>query len=109
MMKKYTIKDGSYYIINDVVLSTEEINKLATGTKKEKEAIKQKISDLSTPVLANEEDSAIIDALYNEYKPKLKEDDNYELLSFDVAVGNGVRMGSYNYKLNKSIFNIIIK
>jgi hypothetical protein len=108
-MKQYkAINESSWVEIPRVILTDEEIHTLNKGTEEEKAALREDMKVRSTPIEVPVEELVDVLAIYNEYKPDLQEDDLYNLISFDIALLGEVRMGAYNYKLNKNIVNVIL-
>jgi len=108
-MKKYkAINESSWVEIIDVNITEEEANILSNGTEEEIAALKEDVKVRSTPIEVPVEELVGLLAIYDEYKPELKEDDIYDLISFDIAISGEERMGAYNYKLNRNIVNVIL-
>lgn len=108
-MKKYkAINESSWVEIIDVTITEAEALILNTGTEEQIAALEEDIKLRSTPINVVGEELADLLAVYNEYKPTLKEGDVYSLISFNVAMSAEKRMGAYNYKLNKNIVNVIL-
>lgn len=109
-MKKYkAINEQEWIELVDISITMEEAL-ILEGDDKEAAAatladIESRFQDIN---LSGEELDNII-SIYNSYKPKLAEEDVYELISFDIAMNENVKMGSYNYKLNNQLFNVILK
>ncbi len=112
-MKRYrAISDTEFLRIVDVEFTEEDIQRLSTATKEEKIAIYNELDAKFADVAIEGTELAEVETVYNMFKPALKEGDVYELISFDLALSDGVegiKMGAYNYKLNNKIFNVIIK
>jgi hypothetical protein len=112
-MNRYrAISDTEFLRIVDVEFTEEDIQRLSTATKEEREAIYNELDVRFADVAIEGTELAEVETVYNMFKPELKEGDVYELISFDLALSDGVegiKMGAYNYKLNKKIFNVIIK
>ena len=109
-MKQYkAINESSWVEIPHRILTDDEIHTLNNGTEEEKAALNEDIEIRSTPIGVPVEDLVDVLAIYDEYKPEISEDDLYNLISFDIALLGDVRMGAYNYKLNKNIVNVILK
>jgi hypothetical protein len=109
-MKQYkAINESSWVEIPHLILTDEEIHTLNNGTEEEKAALNKDIEIRSTPIEVPVENLVDVLAIYDEYKPEISEDDLYNLISFDIALLGDVRMGAYNYKLNKNIVNVILK
>jgi hypothetical protein len=108
-MKKYkAINESSWVEIPHVILTDEEIHTLNNGTEEEIAALREDINVRSTPIEVPVEELVDVLAIYDEYKPEISEGDEYKLISFDIALLGDVRMGAYNYKLNKNIVNVIL-
>lgn len=109
-MKKYrAINESNWVQLIDVNITQEEYHILINGTEEEIAALEEDIKVRRTPVNVTGEELSNLLAIYNEYKPQLKEGDVYNLLSFDIAISEDLRMGAYNYKLNNNIVNVILK
>jgi phosphoribosylformimino-5-aminoimidazole carboxamide ribonucleotide (ProFAR) isomerase len=112
-MNRYrAISDTEFLRIVDIEFTEEDIQRLSTATKEEREAIYNELDAKFADVAIEGTELAEVDTVYNMFKPELKEGDVYELISFDIALDNGVegvKMGAYNYKLNNKICNVIIK
>ena len=112
-MNRYrAISDTEFLRIVDVEFTEEDIQRLSTATKEEREAIYNELDVRFSDVAIEGAELAEVETVYNMFKPALKEGDLYELISFDLALDNGVegiKMGAYNYKLNNKICNVIIK
>ena len=70
------------------------------------------VENSETEVKIEGSELAEVETIYNSLKPEVKEGDLYELISFNLALENGVeglRLGAYNYKFNGGIINVIIK
>jgi len=108
-MKKYkAINESSWVKLIDVTITEAEALILNSGTEEQIAALEEDIKLRSTPTNVVGEELANLLAVYNEYKPTLKEGDVYDLISFNVAMSAEKRMGAYNYKLNKNIVNVIL-
>jgi hypothetical protein len=108
-MKKYKAINESIWVqIIDVTITEGEALILNSGTEEQIAALEEDIKLRSTPTNVVGEELANLLAVYNEYKPTLKEGDVYDLISFNVAMSAEKRMGAYNYKLNKNIVNVIL-
>jgi hypothetical protein len=93
-------------------LTEQEIHTLNKGTEEEILALKEDIKQRVAPVVLEGAELAEVETVYYAYKPQLEEGDDYKLISFDLTLQNGLegkRFGAYNYKLNKQIFNVILK
>lgn len=93
-------------------LTEQEIHTLNKGTEEEILALKEEIKQRVAPVVLEGAELAEVETVYYAYKPQLEEGDDYTLISFEVVLENGVEgsiLGAYNYKLNKQIFNVILK
>jgi hypothetical protein len=109
-MKKYkAINESSWVEIPEVVVTPEELDILNNGTKKKIEALKKDIIDRSAPIEIPVEELVDVLAIYDKYKPEIKEGDVYELISFDMVVRREKIMGAYNYKINNNIRNVILR
>lgn len=112
-MNKYkAISETEFVKLPTYNLTEEEINILENGTEQEIEAVKAEVAQKIAPVALEGAELAEVETVYYSYKPQLEEGDDYKLLSFDVTLENGVEgriFGAYNYKLNKQIFNVILK
>lgn len=109
-MKKYkAINESSWVEIPEVVVTPEELGILKNGTKKKIEALKNDIISRGTPIDIPVEELVGVLAIYDKYKPELKQGDVYELISFDMVVRREKVMGAYNYKLNNNIRNVILR
>ena len=112
-MKRYkAISDTEFVRIVDIQYTPEEVEAFINGTQEEKLALMTDLKDRFADVALEGAELAELETVYNAYKPELKESDVYKLISFDVALSNGVegiKMGAYNYKLNNKIFNVILK
>ena len=112
-MKRYkAISDTEFVRIVDIQYTPEEVEAFINGTQEEKLALMTDLKDRFADVALEGAELAELETVYNAYKPELKESDVYKLISFDVALRNGVegiKMGAYNYKLNNKIFNVILK
>jgi len=108
-MKKYkALNESSWVEIIDVTITEDEALIFNSGTEEEIAALKEEIKIRSTPIEVPAEELVGVLAVYNEYKPTLKEGDVYSLTSFDIAMSGEKRMGAYNYVLNGNIVNIIL-
>lgn len=108
-MKKYkALNESSWVEIIDVVITEDEALILNSGTEEQIAALEEEIKVRSTPIEVPEEELADLLAVYNEYKPTLKEGDVYSLTSFGIAMSGEKRMGAYNYVLNGNIVNVIL-
>lgn len=110
-MNKYTIKNNEFYRIVDVIATPEEIQAFMSATKEEKVSLANTIESRFPDILVEGDELSMIETIYNMFKPELKENDVYELISFNVSVRDGVEgfmRGAYNYKLNNSVHNVII-
>jgi hypothetical protein len=108
-MKKYkAINESSWVKLIDVTITEGEALMLNTGTEEQIAALEEDIKLRSTPTNVVGNELADLLAIYNSYKPTLKEGDVYDLISFNVAISAEKRMGAYNYKLNKNIVNVIL-
>jgi hypothetical protein len=108
-MKKYkAINESSWVEIIDVTITEDEAIIFNSGTEEEIAALKEEIKVRSTPIEVPVEELVGVLAIYDEYKPQLKEDDVYSLTSFDIAILGEKRMGAYNYVLNGNIVNVIL-
>jgi len=112
-MKKYrAISDTEFLRVVDIEITQEEKLMLSTATKEEKRAFYDALDVKFADVTIEGSELAEVETVYNMFKPNLKEGDVYELISFDLALADGVegvKMGAYNYKLNNNIFNVILK
>lgn len=112
-MKKYkAISDTEFVRIVDIQCTPEEVEVFVNGTKEEKLALMTDLEERFADVALEGAELAELETVYNAYKPVLKDGDVYELISFDVALQNGLegaKMGAYNYKLNKNIRNVILR
>lgn len=109
-MKTYkAINESSWVEIPNVILTDEEINTLNKGTEEEIAALREDVKVRSTPIEVPVEELVGLLAIYDEYKPELKEGDIYDLISFNIAILGDQKMGAYNYKLNNNIVNVILK
>jgi len=108
-MKKYkAINESSWVRLIDVTITEGEALILNTGTEEQIAALEEDIKLRSTPTNVGGEELANLLAVYNEYKPTLKEGDVYSLTSFGIAMSAEKRMGAYNYVLNGNIVNVIL-
>lgn len=108
-MKKYkALNESSWVEIIDVVITEDEALILNSGTEEQIAALEEEIKVRSTPIDVLSDELADLLAVYNEYKPTLKEGDVYSLTSFDIAMSADKRMGAYNYVLNGNIVNVIL-
>jgi len=111
-MDKYTIENNEFFRVVDIIATPKELDVFKSGTKEEKTALAADLKDKFPNVLIDGDELAMVETVYNMFKPELKEEDVYELISFDVALMDGVegkKFGAYNYKLNDKISNVIIK
>lgn len=109
-MKRYTSKNGlDWFLLPEVVLSEEQITIMKEGTEEEKAVVIEAINLAKAPIQLDGEELDFCLEVYAKYKPKVKEGDDYTFLSFDFASDGVVNLGSYNYKLNKNINNVILK
>lgn len=112
-MNRYrAISDTEFLRIVDIEFAEEDIQRLSTATKEEREVIYNELDVRFADVAIEGSELAEVETVYNMFKPTLKEGDVYELISFDLALSDGVegiKMGAYNYKLNNNIFNVILK
>ena len=112
-MNRYrAISDTEFLRIVNIEFTEEDIQRLSTATKEEREAIYNELDVRFADVAIEGAELAEVETVYNMFKPTLKEGDVYELISFDLALSDGVegiKMGAYNYKLNNKICNVIIK
>lgn len=109
-MKRYkAINESSWVEIPEVVVTPEELGILKNGTKKKIETLKKDIIDRGNPIDIPVEELVGVLAIYDKYKPDLKEGDVYELISFNMVVRREKIMGAYNYKLNNNIRNVILR
>lgn len=112
-MNRYrAISDTEFLRVVDIEFTEEDIQRLSNATKEEKIAIYNELDAKFADVAIEGSELAEVETVYNMFKPVLNEGDVYELISFDVALSNGVegiKMGAYNYKLNNNIFNVILK
>lgn len=112
-MKRYkAISDTEFVRIIDIQFTPEEAQAFVNGTKEEKSALMAELEQKFTDVALEGAELAELETVYNAYKPVLKDGDVYELISFDLALENGVegaKMGAYNYKINNQIFNVILR
>jgi hypothetical protein len=112
-MKKYrAISDTEFLRVVDIEFTEEDKIRFRAATKEERQAIYNELDAQFADVQIEGSELAEVETVYNMLKPELKEGDVYELISFDVALSNGVegiKMGAYNYKINNKIFNVIIK
>jgi hypothetical protein len=108
-MKKYkAINESSWVKLIDVIITEDEAIILNSGTEEEIAALEEEIKVRSTPINVVGDELADLLAVYNEYKPTLKEGDVYSLTSFGIAMSAEKRMGAYNYVLNGNIVNVIL-
>tara|TARA_R110000868_G_scaffold86593_2_gene242821 strand:- start:3183 stop:3521 length:339 start_codon:yes stop_codon:yes gene_type:complete len=112
-MNRYkAISDTEFLRIVDVEITQEELLMLGTASQEEIEAFYAELDVRFADITIEGTELAELETVYNAYKPELKESDVYKLISFDVALSNGVegiKMGAYNYKLNNKIFNVILR
>lgn len=112
-MKRYkAISDTEFVRIVDIQYTPEEVEAFVNGTKEERLALMTDLEERFADVALEGSELAELETVYNAYKPVLKDGDVYELISFDVALENGVegaKMGAYNYKLNNKICNVILR
>lgn len=112
-MNKYkAISETEFVKLPSYNLNEEEINILENGTEQEIEAVKAEVAQKIAPITLEGAELSEVETVYYAHKPQLEEGDDYKLLSFDVTLENGVEgriFGAYNYKLNKQIFNVILK
>lgn len=112
-MKIYkAVSETEFVKLPTYTLTQEEINILENGTDEEIEAVKAEVAQKIAPVTIQGAELAEVETVYHTYKPQLEEGDNYILISFDLTLQDGLegkRFGAYNYKLNKQIFNVILK
>ena len=113
MMNRYkAISDTEFVRIVDIQYTSEEKEAFVNGTKEDKLALMAELEERFADVVLEGAELAELETVYNSYKPVLKDGDVYELISFDVALENGVegaKMGAYNYKINNQIFNVILR
>lgn len=108
-MKKYkALNESSWVEIIDVIITENEALIFNSGTEEQIAALEEEIKIRSTPIDVPVEELVGVLAVYDEYKPTLKEGDVYSLTSFDIAMSGEKRMGAYNYVLNGNIVNVII-
>jgi hypothetical protein len=109
-MKTYrAINESSWVEIPEVIVTQEELGILKNGTKKKIETLKEDIINRSNPIEIPVEELVDVLAIYDKYKPEIKEGDVYELISFDMVIRRDKIMGAYNYKVNNNIFNVIFR
>ena len=108
-MKKYkALNESSWVKLIDVTITEGEAIIFNSGTEEEIATLKEEIKVRSTPIEVPTDELVGVLAVYNEYKPQLKEGDVYSLTSFNIAMSAEKRMGAYNYVLNGNIVNVIL-
>jgi len=112
-MNRYkAISETEFVKSADVYITEAEYNIFKEGTKEEKIALKADLDSRFPDVTLEGAELDLLITAYNSFKPELKDEDVYELISFNIAMAGGmddVKMGSYNYKLNNQIINVILK
>ena len=112
-MNRYkAISETEFVKLPTYTLTEEEIDILENGTEQEIEAVKADVAQKIAPIVLEGAELAEVETVYYAYKPQLEEGDDYKLISFDLTLQDGLegkRFGAYNYKLNKQIFNVILK
>ena len=86
-MKQYqSTVEGVWVEFKSVELTDEERSILASNQQSDQEAKEQLIQSIKSRsiVLAGDEESSELIAIYNSNKPELKESDTYELISVNV-------------------------
>lgn len=108
-MKKYSTNNGTDWLVtDDLILSEQQLDILKNGTEEEKDLLVKELRSLNQPKECNEDELAYCLSVYSKYKPKLKEEDAYSVISFNFTGENELVKGAYNYKLNKTINNVIL-
>jgi hypothetical protein len=109
-MKKYTSNNGlDWFLLPEVLLTEEQIEIMVSGTDEQKESVLQQVEQERAPQKLEGEEFDFCVSIYNKYKPELKEGDDYVFMSFNFALNGEKAVGSYNYKLNGNINNVILK
>jgi fibrillarin-like rRNA methylase len=86
-MKQYqSTVEGVWVEFKSVELTDEERSILASNQQSDQEAKEQLIQSIKSRsiVLAGDEESSELTAIYNSNKPELKESNTYELISVNV-------------------------
>lgn len=109
-MKRYTSKNGiEWFLLSNILLSEEQIEVMTNGTEEEKATVIEAINLAKEPKQLEGEELDFCVGIYTKYKPQVSEDDSYKFISFDFASDGIVNIGAYNYKLNRTINNVILK
>jgi hypothetical protein len=106
-MKRYTFNEQWLHIPN-VELTAEEVEALRGKDEEKAQEARYAINERAKPISATSEEIDVLTDIYADHLPKMEEDDVFEFMSFNVAVGNNKAVGSFNYKLNGNHINVII-
>jgi hypothetical protein len=108
-MKKYSTNNGTDWLVaDDVILSEQQLDILKNGTEEEKNILIEEIKYFNQAKACNQKELAFCLSVYSKYKPEIKENDIYSLISFNFTGENEVVKGAYNFKINNTINNVIL-
>ena len=92
MKNLQSITEGTWVELKQIQLTDEQKILLSSKDEANKEAVTALLAEIKSlkEVVAQKKDAALAQAKYERVKPRLKETDVYQLISFDIKGNNGI-------------------